>query len=200
MVLGGLVSKGLGPMGAASNADASNGAASAAEALDARDASFEGLVERRLDEAYRLATFILGDRSDAEDAVHDAALAAWRHRSELRNPGRADAWFQRILVNGCRDRLRTRGRRRVANVGLDLSGLERARSPDVADRVVAGRALDDAVGRLEPDDQVLVALRFGLDLTVPAIATAMGLRAGTVKSRLHRALGRLRADLEEVAP
>jgi RNA polymerase sigma-70 factor (ECF subfamily) len=190
MVIGGLVTKELGSRRIAARADAP----------DARAAEFERLVERRLDEAYRLATFILRDPSEAEDAVHDAALAAWRHRSELRDPARADAWFQRILVNGCRDRLRARGRRRVASVGLDLSRVDSARSPDVADRVVASRTIDDAVVRLEPDDRVLVALRYGLDLTVPAIATALGIREGTVKSRLHRALSRLRLDLEEVTP
>jgi len=188
MVVGGLVTEGLGSKSIAARADAP----------DARTAGFEGLVERRLDEAYRLATFILRDPSEAEDAVHDAALAAWRHRAELRDPARADAWFQRILVNGCRDRLRAKGRRRVATVGVDLSRVDSARSPDVADRVVAGRTIDDAVVRLDPDDQVLVALRFGLDLTVPAIADALGIREGTVKSRLHRALGRLRSELEEV--
>jgi RNA polymerase sigma-70 factor (ECF subfamily) len=88
----------------------------------------------------------------------------------------------------------------VATVGLDLSRVDSSRSPDVADRVVASRALDDAVVRLEPDDQVLVALRYGLDLTVPAIAIALGIREGTVKSRLHRALGRLRSELEQVMP
>jgi len=190
MVFGGLVREGIGPTGPAASADA--------DAVDPRAADFEVLIERRLDEAYRLATFILRDRAEAEDAVHDAALAAWRHRSELRDPERADAWFQRILVNGCRDRLRARSRHRVATLGLDLSGVDGARSPDVADRVVAGRAVDDAVGRLEPDAQVLIALRYGLDLTVPAVAAAMGLREGTVKSRLHRALDRLRLDLEEV--
>ena len=76
---------------------------------DARARAFAGLVDRRaLDSAYRYATLILGDPTDAEDATHDAALIAWRRFSELRDPDRFDAWFGRILVNTCRDRLRSR--------------------------------------------------------------------------------------------
>jgi hypothetical protein len=56
------------------------------------------VVEPQLDRVYRLATVILGDRAEAEDAVHDAALRAWQHFEDLRDPGRFDAWFTRIVV------------------------------------------------------------------------------------------------------
>ena len=69
---------------------------------------FGALTERHLDGAYRLATVILGDSMEAEDAVHDAAIAAWRSWSSLRDPERFEAWFSRIVVNACRDRLRSR--------------------------------------------------------------------------------------------
>ena len=65
----------------------------------ARAAAFADLVDRRaLDSAYRFATLMLGDRGDAEDATHDAAVMAWRHFGELRDPHRFEAWFGRILV------------------------------------------------------------------------------------------------------
>ena len=67
--------------------------------------AFRRLVERQLDASYRLAAVILGDRVEAEDAVHDAAVAAWQGFAALRDPDRFDAWFRRILVNGCRDRV-----------------------------------------------------------------------------------------------
>ena len=70
--------------------------------IDSRAESFCRLVDRNLDGSYRLAAGILGDRVEAEDAVHDAAVAAWRGFHELRDPDRFDAWFRRILVNGCR--------------------------------------------------------------------------------------------------
>ena len=60
---------------------------------------FVGLVERRLDPAYRLARAILLADQEAEDAVQDACLAAWRERRSLRDHARFDAWFDRILIN-----------------------------------------------------------------------------------------------------
>lgn len=87
---------------------------------NARERDFAALMNRRaLDAAYRYATLVLGDRAEAEDATHDAALSAWRHYDQLRDPERFDAWFGRILVNACRDRLRARRRmaRPVADPG-----------------------------------------------------------------------------------
>src|SRR5262245_43202935 len=79
-----------------------------------RRASFEAHVEAELDGAYRLAGVILGDRWLAEDATHDAVLQAWLRFGSLRDPERFPAWFGRILVNVCRDRIRERGRRPIA--------------------------------------------------------------------------------------
>ena len=69
-----------------------------------------GLVTARVADAYRLARAILLDDAEAEDAVQEASLAAWRRRDSLRDPARFDAWFDRILVNQCRDQLRRRKR------------------------------------------------------------------------------------------
>ena len=69
-----------------------------------RATTFATLADGHLDEAYRLARLIVGDASEAEDATHDAFVAAWRGWGRLRDPGRFDAWFGRILVNTCRNR------------------------------------------------------------------------------------------------
>ena len=159
--------------------------------------AFRRLVERQLDASYRLAAVILGDRVEAEDAVHDAAVSAWRGLAALRDPNRFDAWFRRILVNGCRDRLRARARRRVVDVGRELVEAEHPRVADVAEATAVRDALARAIDSLAPEEQVVVALRFHADLTVPAIADALAIPEGTVKSRLHHAMGRLRTALQE---
>jgi RNA polymerase sigma-70 factor, ECF subfamily len=141
-----------------------------------------------LDGAYRLATCILRDNAAAEDAVQEAALRAWSMRRGLRDPGRAEAWFARIVVNTCRAELARRSRRPiVAEVDVAVG---RDETPDLRDEV--GRAL----ARLTADEQVVLAMRYGRDLTVPQIAAQSGLREGTVKSRLHSAQEHLRAALE----
>jgi RNA polymerase sigma-70 factor (ECF subfamily) len=173
--------------------------ASAIDGLTAadRESAFAVLVERRLDASYRLATVILGDPHDAEDAVHDAAVAAWRRWSDLRDVDRFDAWFGRILVNACRDRLRSRRRRPVLELDLDGAALHAAiATPDASLPTAHRDALDRAFATLDPDHRIVVALRFYRDLTVDEIAALIGIRPGTVKSRLHHALRRLRAALE----
>ncbi len=164
---------------------------------DDRAEAFRRLVDRQLDAAYRLAAVILNDRVEAEDAVHDAALVAWQRWDELRDPTRFEAWFRRILVNGCRDRLRARARHRVVDIGRELAESEHPRVADPTAATEARDAVGQALETLGPDDRLVVVLRFHADLTVPAIAAALGIPEGTVKSRLHHALGRLRVALEE---
>lgn len=164
---------------------------------DLRARTFETLVDRRaLDGAYRIARLILGDPVDAEDATHDAALAAWRRFAELREPARFEAWFGRILVNACRDRLRARRRLPISIETLGVGPLRDAGSADPADAVVRRDFLRKAIRSLSPDHREVVVLRYYADLTVEQIAERTGARAGTVKSRLHYALRRLRADVD----
>lgn len=167
--------------------------------IDDRATAFAELLDRGLDAQYRLAAVILLDRLEAEDAVHDAAVVAWREFGRLRERDRFEAWFTRILVNGCRDRLRQRRRRPpivripTADDPADAGGLTHAEALGaVHDRDLLGRAFAD----LDPDHAVVVVLRFYADLTVPDIATRLGIPEGTVKSRLHHALRRLRAAVE----
>ena len=154
-----------------------------------RDDEIADLLLRRAAEAHRLAAWILRDPVGAEDAVQEAALIAWNRRASLRDGAAAEGWFSRIVVNVCRDELRRRARKRDLPAVEPVVGLGTAR---VSDRDELGRA----ISRLTPDQQVVLGLRFGRDLTVPQIAAETGLPEGTVKSRLHHSLEYLRASLE----
>jgi RNA polymerase sigma-70 factor, ECF subfamily len=168
----------------------------------ARAEAFGRLVDRdALDRAYRYATLVLGSRSDAEDATHDAALAAWRRFGDLRDRDRFDAWFGRILVNSCRDQLR--GRRRTPlslDTGSPTEPGARLRNPrvtpDQTEAIAVHETLGLALQSLSPEHREVVVLRFYLDLTVDQIAARTGARPGTVKSRLHHALRRLRMAVD----
>jgi RNA polymerase sigma-70 factor (ECF subfamily) len=171
----------------------------------ARAEAFGRLVDRAaLDRAYRYATLVLGSRSDAEDATHDAVLAAWRRFGDLRERDRFDAWFGRILVNACRDLLRARRRTPLSLGGDSPSGgaatVRNPRvAPDQADAIVTHDALATALRSLSPEHREVVVLRFYFDLTVDQIAVRTGARAGTVKSRLHHALRRLRVAVDRTS-
>jgi RNA polymerase sigma factor (sigma-70 family) len=160
-----------------------------------RSARFIVLMDEELERAYRLATVILGDESDGQDAVHDAAEVAWRRFADLRDPARAGPWFRQILVNRCRDRLRSRRRRLVEVLRAPFAREEPVvadSAADVGSRDLLARALD----RLSADERVVVVLRYEEDLTVPAIAEMLAIPEGTAKSRLHYALAKLRQALE----
>jgi RNA polymerase sigma-70 factor (ECF subfamily) len=156
---------------------------------------FGRLADARLDPAYRLATFIFGgDRSEAEDAVNDAALRAWEHFGDLRDLSSFEAWFTRIVVNTCRDRLSER-RIRPITFADPMAGA----TPDHAEALARTDALERAMLTLSPKHRLVVALRYVGDYSLGEIAARTGERPGTVKSRLHYALRALRAILDAEA-
>ena len=157
--------------------------------------AFAAMSRTDVDRAYRLAWAILGNDEDAADATQDALTTAWQRRSSLRDPDAMEAWLSRILVNKCRDRLRSRARGsgRVRSIELVALPSVADGSEYAAERDELGRALE----RLNPDQRIVVVLRFWADLTVDAIADRLGVPTGTVKSRLHNSLNTLRSTLED---
>ena len=127
---------------------------------------------------------ILRDQAEAQDATHDAFVQAWRRWSTLRDPDRFEAWFDRILVNACKDRLRRSNR----TITRDISDELEVATPDpYTPHPRAGR--DRAGARtLSADHRIVVALRFDRDLTTDEIARRLDVPVGTVNSRLHYAL------------
>ncbi len=160
-----------------------------------RDARFTRLTDAHLDAACRLATVIFaGNRAEAEDAVQDAALRAWQHFDDLRDPDRFEWWFTRIVVNTCRDQIGARHVRVIAAADPDVEA-----TPDHAEALTGSDALVRALRTLSPEHRVAVALRFLGDYSLDEIAARTGQRPGTVKSRLHYALRALRAALDAEA-
>jgi RNA polymerase sigma factor (sigma-70 family) len=155
--------------------------------------AFTKLARHEGDRAFRLAYAIVGSRPDAEDVVQDSLFQAWLALPRLRDPSRWSAWFRRLLVNACRDRARRVVR--LAEVPIDARSVGFAaggpRSESIEERDEIRRAIDG----LGWDDRLIIALRYSADLEVPDIAAALGIPLGTAKSRLHRAVGRLRVSL-----
>ena len=157
-----------------------------------RIAAFQRLADQRLDASYRLANAILGDESQSQDAVHDAVVLAWQRWSTLRESGRFDAWFDRIVVNVCRDQLRQASRRRTTDIAeTSLS------TPDATADVHRHLLVEQAFERLKPDDIVVLALRHFLDLQLGDIAMLLDIPLQTVNTRLRAARTRLRGLLEQ---
>ena len=156
-----------------------------------RAVAFTLLADEHLDRAYRLARAILREPAEAEDATHDAFVQAWRKWETLRDHARFEPWFDRILVNTCRDRLRAPDRR-----ATDISAEIALTTGDPARRAEDRDVIGTAIAALSPDHQVVVALRFYRDLTIDDIAARLGIPTGTVQSRLHYALKRLHQAID----
>jgi RNA polymerase sigma-70 factor, ECF subfamily len=161
------------------------------EAAGDASSDYVRAARAEVNDAYRLAGYLLGDATEAQDAVQDALVKAWRSWPNLRDPQSFGPWFERIVVNVCRDRMRRH--RTLRMVELDAAG--DVESGDPFGSMFAGDEVAGAVDRLSPDHRIVIALRFWRDLTLEQVAETLGLPLGTVKSRLHYALRELRREL-----
>jgi RNA polymerase sigma-70 factor (ECF subfamily) len=153
-------------------------------------ARLAGAAISRLDSA---AWLILRDPEQAKDAVQNALVRAWRDLPTLRNADRFDPWLHRLLVRSCIDEARRLRRHRV-DVGL--STYEPAATASMESAVANRDQLERGFVRLDPEMRAVVVLHHYLDLPLPEVAGVLGIPLGTAKSRLHRALGLLRAALD----
>jgi RNA polymerase sigma-70 factor (ECF subfamily) len=169
----------------------------AASAGDAR--AYAELLARHQAVAFRAAFLITGSAAEAEDATQDAAIKAWLALPRFRARAPFRPWFVRIAINEARNRRRSAGRR--AGLTLRLGG-ERSVAPSAETEALAraeGAELAAALERLGEPDQLVIAARHLLGLSEAETAAALAVRRGTVKSRLSRALERLRSELGEGA-
>lgn len=159
---------------------------------DTRSVTFADLAERVLDDAYRLAGYILSDAHEAEDAVQDALTRSWKAWPTLRDQDKFEPWFDRILVNICRDKLRKRRGVRIEELNDDLAVFV----DDPFRAALAKAEVDQLMHVLNADQRVVVGLRFWRDLSLQQIADLLGVPLGTVQSRLHYGLRALREESE----
>lgn len=155
------------------------------------------------DIAFRVALVAGLDPAEAEDAVQDAFVKAYRALPRFRSGAPFRPWLLAIVTNEARNRRRSAGRRAALAVRAavtDASG-GAAPSPEAALLDEERRStLLAALERLRDEDRQVLTCRFLLDLTEAETSAALGLRRGTLKSRTARALERLRAQLEEGVP
>jgi RNA polymerase sigma-70 factor, ECF subfamily len=159
--------------------------------------AFADLVDpalARLDAAARL---ILRDPELARDAVQEALIRAWRDLPGLRDPDRFDAWLRRLTVNACLDLARRRRRRPIE---VELTPLDSPSSSDPLGALADRELVDAALRHLDPGHRAVVAMHYLLDMPLPEVAVALGIRPGTAKSRLHYALVAMRSSVASAEP
>jgi RNA polymerase sigma-70 factor (ECF subfamily) len=165
--------------------------------------AYQQLVRCHQSVAFRVAFLVAGDSADAEDAANDAIVKAFYALGRFRQEAPFRPWLLRIVANEARNRRRSSARR--SNLVGRLA-LARRPSGDVApsseEAVMVSlehEALFDAIGRLDERDREVIGLRYLAELSEAETAAVLDCAVGTAKSRLHRALGRLRVTMRAAA-
>jgi RNA polymerase sigma-70 factor (ECF subfamily) len=161
-------------------------------------AAYGELVDRYQGVAVRTAYVIAGEAAEAEDAAQEAFVKAYRALSRFRAGKPFRPWLLSIVANEARNRRRAAGRRAVLRlrVAAQVAPGEAAPSPEGVLIAAEERAtLLMAVDRLGDGDRLVLSCRYFLELTEEETAAVLGVRRGTVKSRAHRALARLKEEL-----
>jgi RNA polymerase sigma-70 factor, ECF subfamily len=161
-----------------------------ARSVDGDGDAFARLVDLRLLPAFRLARAILGTTEEAEDAVQEAFIAAWRALPTLHDPERFDAWFSRIVVNACRMAMRRRPH--VTVIPIDDVAADRMDETASVERLVDVEALHRALDTLSFQERAILALRYLEDRPLASVAAILEIPVGTAKWRLSEARASLR--------
>ena len=176
--------------GTAGPACGSSGGDGPATAEQRDDAAFARLYADQFAPMVRLAALLVGSAATAEDVVQESFA---KLHGRFRRIDEPRAWLRVAVLNGCRNERRRLGRLRH-HLARQADGREASRvagpPPEPADA-----ALISALYRLPVRQRSVVVLRYYLGLPEAAIAETLGIRPGTVKSRLHRALAQLRSEI-----
>jgi RNA polymerase sigma-70 factor (ECF subfamily) len=140
-----------------------------------------------------VARRILRDADLAEDATQQALVAAWQNLPKLRDPARFEAWAYRLLVRACYAEGK---RQRSWAPNLRLLPSHEPIAADDLSSVVDRDQLESAFRRLSVEHRTVLVLHHYLDLSLDRIAELLGVPVGTVNSRLHYAMRRMRASLD----
>ncbi|HEY3633678.1 MAG TPA: RNA polymerase sigma factor [Caldimonas sp.] len=193
----------------ASEATAADDAALVARIVGGERAAFEQIMRRHNTALFRTARAILRDDADAEDALQEAYLAAYRHLGEFRGDARLGTWLTRIVINQALGRLRARRRDNVVELLGETSqetppAMERAmddgqvESPESsAMRAQLRRLLERKIDALPLAFRTAFVLREVEEMTIEETAECLAIPPATVRTRVFRARALLRTSLAE---
>ena len=161
--------------------------------------AYERLVRQHQEVAFRTAVLITGDPSEAEDAAQEAFVKAYRALNKFRPEAPFRPWLLAIVANEARNRRRAAGRRAGLTLRVADDPVDSVPSSPEATVVAAERHSDllRTLNTLQNSDRLVISCRYFLELSEEETAATLNCARGTVKSRLSRALGRLRALMKE---
>jgi RNA polymerase sigma-70 factor (ECF subfamily) len=156
--------------------------------------AFSAIASGTIGRLTAVARLILHNEDQAQDAVQDALVDAWRGIHGLRDPDRLDGWLYRLLVRACHTHAKRDWTRHVVELRMTSNHLSAAVNADQS--VDTHDQLERGLRRLPVDQRAVLVLTYYVDLPLAEAAGVLGIPLGTMKSRLNRAMDALRAVLE----
>ena len=166
------------------------------------DQGFETVALSQARRLYGLAFSILGDSAEAEDAVQESLVLAWRSWDQVRDAAARSAWLTRICVNHCIRRRGLLSRLPWPSGGRDEvvpEAFEAARWAAAAANDPRAARIGEAFDRLSVRQRAVLTLHYHHGYSLDECAALMRCRPGTVRSHLARGLASLREELDHVA-
>lgn len=172
--------------------------------LDGDINAYELLVKEYEKNVYNLALRMVGNSEDAADMSQEAFIKAYNSLTSFRGDSKFSVWLYRIVSNVCLDYLRSRGRRQTVSLStenddgedVEIDIADETQSPErLLDRRLTRDAVRRGLAALPPEHRQILLLREIQGLSYDEIADALGIEAGTVKSRIFRARKKLCAFL-----
>jgi RNA polymerase sigma-70 factor (ECF subfamily) len=165
--------------------------------------SWEKIVFEHSGRVYRLAYRLTGNRHDAEDLTQEVFVRVFRSLSSF-TPGTFEGWLHRITTNLFLDQMRRRQRIRFDSLAEDADDRLPGRADQVPERAWEHNNLDhdiqEALDTLAPEFRAAVVLCDIEELSYEEIAATLGVKLGTVRSRIHRGRSQLRKALAHRRP
>ena len=156
--------------------------------------AFRSIISDHHEDMRRVATYVAGDKSLADEATQAAWLRAWNKIGDVRDEAHLRPWLVSVAANEAKRVLRKRRRRSEIEVPLDVTN-----KPGGIDPASGVAAIDlwAALAQLDPDDRALLAMRYIAGFDSNELAAATGISPSGTRSRLERLLKRLRKDLTD---
>jgi len=169
-------------------------------AMNGDVAAWEPLMREHQTAVFRLCYLLLGDPDDAEDVAQETFLRAWKHLKGFDATRPLRPWLLSIASNLASNRRRSAGRYFAALVRAFQDEPTSVRIEEKSSNKMEANELWHAVQRLNADDQQIIYLRYFLDIPVDEAAQVLKVAEGTVKSRLSRAVEKLRKIVQQDFP
>ena len=165
-----------------------------ASAAAGDEVAFQHIIDTHHEDMRRVCQAISGDHAIADEAVQAAWLVAWKKLGRVHGPDYLRPWLVSVAVNEAKQLMRKRRRRAEIEVAADASGEPGGIDPATG---VAAVDLRAALSRLDPDDAALLAMRYVAGFDSNELSAATGISPSGTRSRIERALKRLRKDLSD---